>query len=319
MSTNDANSIERAEAPTVGADTTDDETDDPEARLERTAARAELLAEENQRLRTEYARARQSRYRRTSIGLAAIGLLAVAAGVVLPAAREVLLTLGATGVFGALLTYYLTPGRFVTASVGERVYAAWAANGAAIAAELGLRDEHRYVPDVGGETARLYVPLHAGVDPPRDHPGPIALEETERGLVLVPTGATLFEEFRRALAGDLATNPEPLATQLCDGLVEQFELVDRADSDVDTAGGRVTIAVSGSAFGAVDRFDHPIGSFVAVGLAVGLGRTMTLETEAGDDRADWLVTCRFETDSDPDDGSRDDEPNDTLDEAENEA
>jgi hypothetical protein len=296
MSIHDPDSIDRDEPPTGSVDTPDGETDDDlEARLERATVRAELLAEENQRLRAEYARARQSRYRRTSIGLAVIGVLAAAAGVVFPAAQEVLLTLGATGVFGALLTYYLTPGRFVTASVGERVYAALAANGAAIATELGLRDDRRYFPDAAGETARLYVPLHAGAEPPQEHPGPIVLEEAERGLVLVPTGATLFEEFRRALAGDLATTPEVLASQLCDGLVEQFELVDRADPDVDAAGGRVTIAVSGSAFGAVDRFDHPIGSFVAVGLAVGLDRTVTLEIDDGDDRADWLVTCRFET------------------------
>jgi hypothetical protein len=306
MSTNDVDSSDRTETVTDsdGTDDGDHDSDgiddgdsdaDAAARLERTAARAELLAEENHRLRNEYARARQSRYRRAALGLGAIGLFAVAAGLVFPASREVLFALGATGLFGGLLTHYLTPGQFVAASVGERVYAAWAANGAAIAAELGLREERVYLPDAGTETARLYVPLHAAYDAPTDLEGPIALEEGERGLVLTPTGATLFEEFRRALPGDLASRPGPLAAQLCDALVEQFELADRADPDVDAADGRVTVAISGSAFGAVDRFDHPIGSFVAVGLAVGLERDVRLEVEPGDDRADWLVTCRFET------------------------
>lgn len=291
MSTNDLDSTDRTEP-----ESTDDDDVDTEAQLERTAARAELLAEENNRLRNEYARARQSRYRRTAIGLGAIGVLGLIAGAVFPSSREVLLALGATGLFGGLLTYYLTPGQFVAASVGERVYAAWAANGTAITSELGLREEQVYLPDPGQETARLYIPLHAAFNSPQDRQGPIVLEEGEQGLVLLPTGATLFEEFRHALAGDLATSARPLATQLCDGLVEQFELADRADPDVDAADGRITVAISDSAFGAVDRFDHPIGSFVAVGLAVGLDRTVRLEVEPGDERADWLVTCRFEVD-----------------------
>lgn len=294
MSTNDFEFNDRTETET----TDDDGNADTATPREQAAARAELLTEENRRLRAEYARARQSQYRRTAIGLGAIGLVAVVAGVAFPGSREVLLALGATGLFGGLLTYYLTPGQFVAASVGERVYAAWAENGAAIASELGLRDERVYVPTDGSATARLYVPLHAAYEAPTEFDGPIALEEDERGLVLTPTGATLFEEFRRALPGELATAATPLATQLCDGLVEQFELADSADADADAADGRITVAISNSAFGAVDRFDHPIGSFVAVGLAIGLERPVTLEVEPGDERADWLVTCRFETEGD---------------------
>ncbi|WP_306059817.1 hypothetical protein [Natronococcus wangiae] len=297
MSTNDFESNNHTETETA-----DDGNGDATTRREQAAARAELLAEENRRLRAEYARARQSQYRRTAIGLVAIGLVAIATGIAFPGSREVLVALGATGLFGGLLTYYLTPGQFVAASVGERVYAAWAENGAAIASELGLRDERVYLPDDGSATARLYVPLHAAYEPPTDYGGPIVLEEDERGLVLTPTGATLFEELRRVLPGDLASAATPLAAQLCDGLVEQFELAGSADADVDPADGRVTVAISDSAFGAVDRFDHPIGSFVAVGLAVGLERPVTLEVDPGDERADWLVTCRFDAQT-ADDGA----------------
>lgn len=293
MSTYDFESGDRTETETATGTAFDGESTD---RLERAEARAELLAEENRRLRARNARARRSKYRRTALGLVAIGVCAVAGGALFPDSREILLALGATGLFGGLLTYYLTPGQFVAASVGERVYAAWAANGDSLAAELGLREDRVYVPDERADTARLYVPARAGFEPPTEAEGPLVLERDKRGLLVAPTGATLFEEFRRALSGELANRPEPLAVQLADGLVEQFELADGVDPDVDAANGRVTAAITGSAFGAVDRFDHPIASFLAVGLAAGLDRPVTLEVEAGGERADWLVTCRFEPD-----------------------
>ncbi|WP_293033509.1 hypothetical protein [Natronococcus sp.] len=299
MSTHDFEPSDRTETETVPETESAAETAD---RLERAEARAELLAEENRRLRAQHARARRSKYRRTALGLVTIGLCAVAGGVIFPDSREILIALGATGLFGGLLTYYLTPGQFVAASVGERVYAAWAANGDSLAAELGLREDRVYVPDERTDTARLYVPADAAFEPPTDADGPVLVERDQRGLLVAPTGATLFDEFQRTLSGELASRPEPLAVQLADGLVEGFELADGADPDVDAAAGRITVAITGSAFGAVDRFDHPIASFLAVGLAVGLDRPVTLEVDAGDDRADWLVTCRFE----PDDAAEED-------------
>uniref|UniRef100_A0A8A2VL03 DUF7982 domain-containing protein n=1 Tax=Haloterrigena alkaliphila TaxID=2816475 RepID=A0A8A2VL03_9EURY len=264
------------------------------------AAQVELLADENRRLREEYVRARQSRYRSTALGLAAIGVVAVLGGILFPDAREVLVALGATGLFGALLTYYLTPGRVVAADVGERVYAAGAANAAAIADELGLRDERVYVPG-GTAPARLYVPQHADAALPEERAGPIVVDDA-RGLLLEATGAELFREFERALTGDLAAEPTPLAAQLTDGLVEQFELARSAAPDVDAADGRATIAINDGAFGSIDRFDHPIPSFLAVGFAAGLDRPVRLEVAPGDDRADWLVTCRWGLEAKPDDG-----------------
>ena len=263
-----------------------------DGRLEQ-SAQLELLAEENRRLRAEYTRARQSQYRRTAIGLAATGVCALLGGLLFPDSREVLVAFGATGLFGAVLTYVLTPEQFVAANVGERVYAASAANGAAIATELGLQDDRIYVPDDNGDTA-LYIPLSSDYDLPTTADGPFVLEADSRGLRFEPTGATLFEEVQRTLTGELATTPGPLVTQLCEALTEQFELADSATPDVDAATGRVTVAITNSSFGDVDRFDHPIASLLAVGLATGLGRSIELSVTAGDERSDWLVTCQFD-------------------------
>lgn len=286
-----------ADARETGEPTTDDSSSDSDQNRPDLVAQVELLTEENRRLRSEYARARQAQYRETALGLAAIGALAVVSGFLFPDGRDVLFVLGAIGLFGGVLTYYLTPSQFVAAEVGERVYAATAANEAAVADELGLRDDRIYLPGDESVPARLYVPQRTEYELPDDLTSLFVTDTAQRGLVLEPTGSALFREFERALTADLATDPAVLATQLSDGLIEQFELARSAEPDVDAAAGRVTVAITESAFGAVNRFDHPIASFLAVGLAVGLAEPITLEVVAGDDRADWVVTCRWESES----------------------
>lgn len=258
--------------------------------------RAEIarLAAENERLRDAYARSKRSAYRRSAAGLAGLGVLAIGGGLVLPTARTVLFVLGAIGLFGAVLTTYLTPERFVAASVGKAVYGALADNEAALAAELGLSEDHRYVPTGPARGVRLFVP-QAGTD---TIPGPGDLQATlvatrdANGLALDPSGADLLREFEASLGGDLADVPQSLAEQLSEALAEQFELVRSADPDVDAADGRVSVSITDSAYGRLDRFDHPVPSFLAAGLARGLGETIDLDVAESDDG--WIVTCRWD-------------------------
>ncbi|WP_276257985.1 hypothetical protein [Haloglomus litoreum] len=258
------------------------------------AAQLDLLQEENRRLREEYARARQQHYRRTALGLALVGAVAAGAGVLFPGARTVLFALGATGLFGALLTYYLTPERFISASVGEAVYSTLATNSSALLADLGLADPV-YVPRGASDDVRLFVSQADADDEtalPDDtdlEPGFVITDGT-RGLALAPTGDALFDEFERSLTGPLADAPSALAEQLADGLVEQFELVD--GTDVDASHERVTVGISGSAYGDVGRFDHPVASFLAAGFARGFEVATTAEVTEADGRADVAVTVR---------------------------
>jgi hypothetical protein len=282
-----------------------DETEaeeDATAEASELAAQVDVLQEENQRLREEYARARRTQYRRTALALAAVGLLATLGGIALPDSRTVLFALGGTGLFAAALTRYLTPEQFISASVGEGIYGSLAATEAALVTELGLQDERLYLPGPdtpNGVAIRLFVPQQSEYE----RPAPSALDsvfvltdnEAERGIALHPSGGPLFAEFRRTLSGALADEPSTLATQLADGLVEQFELARSATPERTDEDGQVTFAINGSAYGAVDRIDHPVASFLGVGIATGLERAVTVETRAADgDRADYLVTCSWD-------------------------
>ncbi|WP_254535877.1 hypothetical protein [Halomarina litorea] len=257
-------------------------------------ARVDLLAEENRRLRAAYQSARRSRYRRTALGLLLVGGLALAGAVLFPGVRTVLLALGGTGVFAAVLTYFLTPERFVSASVGDHVVGAYADNEAAIADELGLAGTRVYVPTAGGP--RLFIPQYETDEVPTDdalRATFVTGDDVTRGLALAPTGGRLYEEFERARAGPPADRPAALARQLADAAVEQFELVARADTE--RAGeGRLTVGLDDPVYRPADRFDHPVASLLGVGLATGLAAPVEVEVStAGDDRYDALVTCSW--------------------------
>lgn len=275
-------------------------TDQASVDQEDLAARVEYLKAENEQLRREYTHARRSQYRRTALGLVLVGLLAVGGGLLFADARTVLFALGGTGVFAGLLTVYLTPEKFIPADIGERVYAALAANEAALVADLGLTDDRVYVPTrTAGDTAvRLFIPQHTIESLPDaetlDTVFVTPEDDQQRGVSLRPTGDALFEEFVRATTGQPADDPETLVEQLTDALVEQFELIESARVDVDAANDRASVGIGGSIYGRVDQFDHPVVSFIAVGLARQLDiPTRVTVDDAGDDRVDALLTFQW--------------------------
>ena len=278
-----------ASAP--GADDADEAT---ETEL---LARIETLEGEVERLQTELSSARRTSYRRSAIGLAVLGGLALAGAGAFPGVRTVLLALGGTGLFGAVLTYYLTPERFVGASVAGGVYAALASNLETITTGLELSDDAVYVPVDGDPAVRLYVPEQppgvVGVPDPEPLRNTFVVTPEHRGLSLRPTGGSLYAEFDEAAAA-VPRAPGELAAAAGEALVEQFELVDAADPDVDAAG-RATLRVTDSAYGPVDRLDHPVASFVATTFAAVLEEPVALEV-TDDDTTAYLVTCRWNLD-----------------------
>jgi len=250
-------------------------------------------AVETDRPEPETRHPKRSRYDRMAAGLAAFGCIAALGAVYFTAERRLLFALSGASLVGGILAYSLASDRFVSASVAEHIYSAAAVNEAAIVDEIGVQDGYVYVPDEVNRVARLVIWEYADYERSADSVGPSSTEEATRKLVLEPMGAGLFGEFERSLAGDLESKPAPLAKQLTEGLVEQFELATTAESIVGREGNSVRVSLTGSAIGGVDRFDHPIASFLAVGFAVGLGRPIELDVESSEGRAEWVITCRW--------------------------
>jgi hypothetical protein len=289
----------------LGADSTATESDGPRADQAEPAdrtpdqleARLAMLREEHDRLRREYVRARQSRYRRTALWLGVLGAVAVVAGTFFPDQSTILLALGGTGLFSAVLTYYLTPEQFVPATVGQRIHQATTANQADLIDDLGLQDDRVYVPTPDALTpARLFVPQRSEYEIP-------ALEDLEqllvvtdepatRGVAFRPAGGPLYEEFEATVTGRPATEPDRLATQLADAVVEAFELADSATVDTDREGAVVAIRVTEPVYGALDDPDHPIVSVLATGLAAGLEQPVSVRVRDVDE-AGGLVVCEL--------------------------
>ena len=255
---------------------------------EELGVRVELLREENRRLRAEYARTRRSHHRRTALGLTAVGLLAAAGAWLFPGSRETLFVLAAVGLFGAVLTHYLTPERFVAAAVGEAAARTHADGLAAVAADVGLSDERVYLRGSDGRV-RLFVPQRSAFSVPSDPaPGFVVSEDPgERGLVVDATGEALFGEFERTLDGPLGEDLTTVGDQLRGGITEGFELADRATPDAD--GRTLRVGIAGSALGPVDGFDHPVASFAATGVARALDGPVSVRVVPGDDRHDAVV------------------------------
>ncbi|WP_238993993.1 hypothetical protein [Halobellus captivus] len=255
------------------------------------------LRRENARLRRRYDSLRGEQYRKTAIALLAIGVLSLISAVLFPPVRDVLVVLGAIGVFAAAITRYLSPEQFIPVEIGTTVFRAHAKNHAAIVDELGLQDTAVYVPDADRETTRLFVPEHRAYALPSAEElrrtFVVTDDEQRRGVAFEPSGSGLFDEFERSRTGPLGDDPETLARQAADGLVELFELVGSATAEVDTADGRVTVRIGQCRFGGPTAFDTPVASFVSVTIAQGLDTPVVTEVAAETD-ADFVVTCRWE-------------------------
>lgn len=280
----------------------DDQAEEPQAgnfEREDLLAQVEALRAENDRLRAAYRDAQRQRYRRTAGGFGAIGVLALIGAALLPGVRTILLALGGTGVFAAVMTLYLTPESFVPASIGEAVSQTYSENAAAMAADLGLSETRLYLPTA--DDVRLYLPQHSDYDIPDSEalstPFVTTDNDRSRGLSLAPSGLSLYESFEQAHSGPVPEAPAALARALSDAAVEQFELVDTADPDVET--GRVALGVSGSRISPLSALDHPLTSLVAVGLATQLGHPVEVAVEEpNDDRYDALLIYSWEASED---------------------
>lgn len=276
-------------------------------------AQQRALEAENERLRSAYAAAQRSRYRRTAIALCVVGLISAGAGVVFQGSQPVLFAIGTTGLFAGVLTYYLSPTQFVAETIGDRLVEANTATLNAFVQTLGLSGTIVYVPTTDASIQPevvAFLPQSTEYTIPTDiTPGIIPdTDPAAQGVVIVPVGGLLLSEFTRALTGDRATDPDPLGEQLGEALTDQFELAstvrietaitgntDDTDDRDSVPAGRLTIVCMDPVFAGSTAFDHPIGSFVASGVATALDRPVELRVDADPtDEGTYQATVSWE-------------------------
>ncbi|WP_434530773.1 hypothetical protein ACODNH_18645 [Haloarcula sp. NS06] len=261
-------------------------------------AELEVLREENRRLRESYVHAKRATFRRTAIGFFTVGGLSLIAAFVFPALQTIFIAFGGTGVFAGIVTFYLTPERFVSASVSDTVFDTLADIEQQLVSELELQTEAVYVPTASRPetTARLFVPQHveyAVPDPEQLGELFVTGVESEQGISLPPTGGRLYTEFERTLSGEPDDDPHSIATRLTAALSEQFELVDGTTIEIDGESRTASIAIDNPAFGDIHQLDHPVVSLLAVGFATGFDRPVTVDTR-DDERFSGVVTVSWD-------------------------
>lgn len=273
---------------------------------EELATQVELLLEDSYRLRVRLERERQQRDTRTAVGFGLLGVVALGSALILPEVRTALLVIGATGLFAALFVAYRGSDSDAGESIEEGVYTAAAANTSGLIEELELRGPEMYVPlgdqadsrDVSAPV-RLFVPQRIDYSLPERE----AIRSTRlvtggarsRGLALVPTGGVLLKRFQSARSEPLERELPSGAETLVRALTDHFELVRDARMESSLEDREISVAVSGSRCGTVDRVDHPVSSLLGAGLAVVLDRAVTVDVTSEDERADFIVTCRWES------------------------
>lgn len=233
--------------------------------------------------------------RRTALGFFLLAPLGVLAGVLVPDGEEVLFALAGIAAFAGVITYAIDDRRLIDADTGERVYAAYARNLGRLIdpAHRNGRPSYRPASALDGADPGLVVPAER---PSERQANGLAMDDGDP--VLEPTGLAFYREFERT-SGDrpddglVTTARTELPHAVADALVDRFELVDRAVV-LEVTDARVELLVTNPTFGPLDRFDHPVVSFVGTSLASGLDRSVTVDRTPEAAGEVWRLTCRLE-------------------------
>lgn len=296
--------VESGSAPADGPDA----RETPVEEVDALRARVRRLEEENDRLREQYASVRESRYARTALGLAGVGVVFGLAGLVVTSAQEVLFAIAAAGLFGAVLTRYLTPERFVPHDVSEGLFAVFAENEAALASQLGLSTTRVYLTTDRGP--RLYVPEvdaydRSLLDDPEAFEEPLVVSDaaSRSGLALRPSAEPLLHSL--GADHEFGSTPIEAAETLAEAVTDVFELATAVEVTRVPDENRVTFEVTDSLYGSPTRFDHPVVSLLGVGLASALETPVTVDVTTAERGTSLttLVTCQWSDGDDPDHGT----------------
>lgn len=223
------------------------------------------------------------------------GLSAIIGALFFTDSRTVLIAVGSTFLFGCLLVVILTTEQYLQASIHEAVYSDMARNEVALVEGRDHTQMRVYVPRTSAEEgATLFVPKHNDFRVPDgsalDSLFVTSETEAEEGIALRPCAASLVSDFE-SRSRPLSADPAELSVQLIGGLVEMFELAREANAEVNREFDSIRFEVRLSAYEEEIGFDHPIVSFLGVGLASGLDRPISVGFQISESgRYDFSVT-----------------------------
>lgn len=255
-------------------------------------------------LQSHHSNGRQFRYRRMGVALGLVGLVTYLLSWFYPETRELLLIIGGTGLFTAVMVFYLTPERFVPVSVSERIFEPLLENNRDIVNELGFRGPPVYVPigEHDGSDGTREVVLFISEHEKSELPGSdvlaertIIMDSDRRGFAVRPSAISLIRNFTASVSSGLNNNPPQLTAQLTDGLTNSLEFIGSATEEIRQDENRATFRISSPCYSNLDRIDNPIPSFIGTGLAAGLGSPVevTVRESPEDEVGDWVIDCTW--------------------------
>jgi hypothetical protein len=230
----------------------------------------------------------KDRNRQFALALAGVGVVALLSAVLLQPFRELLLVLGTIGIYGAALAYLLPEEDEIRSDVATSVYTTQNRDRAELIRELGLSEASVYIPTDDG--ARLFVPRNLSNELPdtTDVKSQRLLRDRDGvyGASFRPSGDWLYDSVQR-VDGKLIfalDSPDRLLELLGDILVHELGLVDEIETEVATTNDYATVVGYNCRYDSI-QFDHPVTSFIGVGLAAGLGHPVVVEHHAVADDA----------------------------------
>jgi hypothetical protein len=269
--------------------------------------RIEALEERNRELEMENERLRsvtgpKVSYRRAAILLILVSAVATAGAFLYPDLRDVLIGVAGTGAFGAILLGMLVQEWLLSASVARALYDTLWRNERQIASRLGVAETSRYVPRDEELGVRLYLSqtLDDPIPPAESLGATVVTVEGHYTLLLNPIGQELFGLYERT-NGELPGDVRTAAVAMREAVIHQFELAIGAEVvDIELSNGpsrnQLRVRVWGSVLGDATRLDHPIRSFLGVGLAELAGTPV--ESEAWTDQDENAVLAfRWESEA----------------------
>lgn len=202
-----------------------------------------------------------------------------------PSASEVLTALAGIGAFGAVLCMVLSSGFRHPVEVSRSLYGATVADRAAIVNHFAATGHRAYVPTSERPVdARFYVggTMDQPVPPVEELDSVVVDADRHRALSLVPTGRGLARGFEPSVT-DLPDEDRAVVQALLEGVTDYYELAESTGLEriagLDGAERkRVTVRVRGETVGHAGELDHPVQSFIGVGLAVATGTPVESES-----------------------------------------